>query len=531
MSIRDSDADAISTTLRSRPRQRTVGRDPLSLDDVITVVNVNRAVSNADIYVVFPGTITVGREERAFHEEASKSHIQLMVDFKNQAMKECVRDAYSVQNPDDVARKGVPRAGSCAEFSLTFVKLLYAKCVLQREVDFRRAYGKTDSARNRRCDDGLSQPTSNNTLVCIPIGEGTSRNLDEQFAEVASEDMLEETALVDIIGWIQRGRWDLDNALMELCRSRDEVMSQDLQHEVESLTLQVNAMRLQLENAVGDVKRGRREVEEKRAALETEIAEGERTTEELNRANDDLALVKVELHASLEELSRLKGPVTVSNDLAILTVELAAEQERLKLSEATFAETREQVQDLGSQKSAWELSLTLMGERVQKVEMKYKQAAESLRKARDSRNGRCVVDFATLTDTERSPAVLRQKFHALKRADLEVQRAVVEMNATAEGIAWKFRMKHFNLKNMQGDNLKIIVYRGKKAMWPQKEQERWNQGGEASLTTFPGWIPLSEAEGGTPNLPVMWHRAQCYVCHNYFGPEGGYARIRFTFPA
>ncbi|KAL3687005.1 hypothetical protein R1sor_013314 [Riccia sorocarpa] len=37
-----------------------------------------------------------------------------------------------------------------------------------------------------------------------------------------------------------------------------------------------------------------------------------------------------------------------------------------------------------------------------------------------------------------------------------------------------------------------------------------------------GWIPLPHAEGGTKDLPAMWHRAQCYVCQNYFGPEGGY---------
>ncbi|KAL3700987.1 hypothetical protein R1sor_019009 [Riccia sorocarpa] len=59
-------------------------------------------------------------------------------------------------------------------------------------------------------------------------------------------------------------------------------------------------------------------------------------------------------------------------------------------------------------------------------------------------------------------------------------------------------------------------------MWPQPERVRWNQAGDAIFTTFLGWIPLPHAEGGTKDLPAMCNRAQCYVCQNYFGPEGGY---------
>ncbi|KAL3682672.1 hypothetical protein R1sor_000694 [Riccia sorocarpa] len=160
--------------------------------------------------------------------------------------------------------------------------------------------------------------------------------------------------------------------------------------------------------------------------------------------------------------------------------------------------------------------------REESANAKCEEASESLRKARASLDGRVVAEFSALIDTERSPIVLRQKFNALKRAELEMQRMVVEANAEAEGVARKFRTKHFDLKRLQWENLKIVVYQSKKAMRPQPERDQWNQGGEATLTTFPGWVPLPQSEGGTRNLPPMWHRAQCYVCHNFFGPEGDY---------
>ncbi|KAL3701811.1 hypothetical protein R1sor_019833 [Riccia sorocarpa] len=68
-----------------------------------------------------------GGEERLFSEEASKSHIRLITDYKSNEMMAAMEDAWRIHNPEEVNRKGVPKPGSYNEFSLTFVKLMYAK--------------------------------------------------------------------------------------------------------------------------------------------------------------------------------------------------------------------------------------------------------------------------------------------------------------------------------------------------------------------------------------------------------------------
>ncbi|KAL3689888.1 hypothetical protein R1sor_016197 [Riccia sorocarpa] len=73
----------------------------------------------------------------------------------------------------------------------------------------------------------------------------------------------------------------------------------------------------------------------------------------------------------------------------------------------------------------------------------------------------------------------------------------------------------------------MIVVRGNKAMWPSAAREVWNTANrdgdlERIATFFPGWAPLAPADGGTIGLSPIWHRRDCGVCHNFFGPEGGY---------
>ncbi|KAL3695621.1 hypothetical protein R1sor_009697 [Riccia sorocarpa] len=76
-------------------------------------------------------------------------------------------------------------------------------------------------------------------------------------------------------------------------------------------------------------------------------------------------------------------------------------------------------------------------------------------------------------------------------------------------------------------DMKMIVVRGNKAMWPPAAREVWNTANrdgdlERIATFFPGWAPLAPADGGTIGLSPIWHRKDCGVCHNFFGPEGGY---------
>ncbi|KAL3682909.1 hypothetical protein R1sor_000931 [Riccia sorocarpa] len=572
MSTRDSEADSMSHTPRSRPRSSPLGQVLVSDDDVITVLNVNRAVSNADIYGVFPETVTVGREERSFAEEASKSHIRLLVDCKNEDMKSAMEKAYVLHNPDDVSRRGVPKPGTCAEFSLTYVKLLYAQCVIHREVDFRPV--QSDSTRKRRREDGTNQLAITSGPFCALVGEGTStvvhggRNLEEDFMEAATAETLEEVPHSEILGWMQRGGWVfVEKGRFDSAKARIATLEsvgrkyasglRDLREDLKvasDATGRTRATLAELWRELSEERSERTAVElnfqnlsalhEKCLDLQLDEASIASTlSEELQQTRAENESLLVDLDESRAEITRLREEAAgrdSRDDIRSLTLHLngfrlSVELERAKsdlermtdkLTQATddLATARAVVQGEGGTRTDHDVAPADTMQIEDALAAELAVTRERLRSTQSSEASEWTLcrRFANLTDAERSPSVLRQKFHSLKRADLELQRAVVEFNVKAEGLAWKFRTKHFDLKQMQGDNLKIVVYHGKKAMWPRDERERWNHGGDATLTTFPGWIPLPQAEGGTENLPAMWHKAQCYVCLSYFGPEGGY---------
>ncbi|KAL3686106.1 hypothetical protein R1sor_004128 [Riccia sorocarpa] len=164
MAQASGDTDSLSTTPRSRR-----ARPALSEEDVITVSNVNRVVTNADVYSIFPEVVVAGREERLFSEEASKSHIRLMLDCKS--------------------------------------------VILGREVDFRCLSGSGQTPRKRGLDDGSASPSSSSALAIVPTGEGSSRQLpqtfDEVFAEAESSLALEEATPAEVLSWISTSRWAL----------------------------------------------------------------------------------------------------------------------------------------------------------------------------------------------------------------------------------------------------------------------------------------------------------------------------------
>ncbi|KAL3676433.1 hypothetical protein R1sor_026381 [Riccia sorocarpa] len=73
----------------------------------------------------------------------------------------------------------------------------------------------------------------------------------------------------------------------------------------------------------------------------------------------------------------------------------------------------------------------------------------------------------------------------------------------------------------------MIVVRGNKAMCPPAARDVWNTANrdgdlERIATFFPGWAPLAPTDGGNIGLSLIWHRKDCGVCHNFFGPEGDY---------
>ncbi|KAL3698107.1 hypothetical protein R1sor_012183 [Riccia sorocarpa] len=111
---------ATQTASQTTPRRR--GKDPgeglLGPDDLVTIGNVHRLVAHEMIYTVFSGNV------------------------------QC---------------HGTPARGLSFEFSLGFVKLLYARAVLGRRVDFSKA-----SSPDVRADAAPDIPLSQTTQTQIP---------------------------------------------------------------------------------------------------------------------------------------------------------------------------------------------------------------------------------------------------------------------------------------------------------------------------------------------------------------------------
>ncbi|KAL3685293.1 hypothetical protein R1sor_003315 [Riccia sorocarpa] len=344
-------------------------------------------------------------------------------------MKDGMADTYRIHNPEDAGRRGPSREGSCVEFSLTFVKLLYAQCVLYRDMGFRRPNG--DSARKRRRDAVLLQycqlvsaSTRNYRWKEFVFGIATQHSQfgqhlrrgykggdvggDSPYKDcgVAHSQLMGVCALISstLREELQQARAEYESLVLdmydvkaEIARLKDLPTPVGSSEEIERLRVQIVVMRMQLDIAVGDAKRLKPEVIEGQVELMAVIDKGNRMSTELQNAHENERSLEEELRSTRDD------------------------------------------NDLGGQKSAWELTVTDLRERALSAEAQVQEVSELLRKAHDSLHGWCVADFETLLNVERNPIVLKQKSHSLKRAELELQKATVEFTGKRRQCPGSFR--------------------------------------------------------------------------------------------
>ncbi|KAL3681990.1 hypothetical protein R1sor_000012 [Riccia sorocarpa] len=153
------------TQTTPRRRARDLAEGPLGPDELIKVGNVHRLVTHEMLYRVFPEFMTVGRNPREFKLVARRSHIRVMRDCTYDAMIAAVPEGFPVYYHEEFRRGGIPDRGKVFAFTLGFVKLLYARAVLGRQVDFSRPSGpdpapqtlqtqtSLDTAQNRQNHD------------------------------------------------------------------------------------------------------------------------------------------------------------------------------------------------------------------------------------------------------------------------------------------------------------------------------------------------------------------------------------------
>ncbi|KAL3684768.1 hypothetical protein R1sor_002790 [Riccia sorocarpa] len=188
----DAPSPSEATQPQATPRVRRRGdqsEEPLGSDEVITVHNVHRLVTHEMILSVFPDEVLVHGNRRDFKEDARRGRIRMMIDCTSDAMVDAVAEGYPVYMRADFEKKGLPARGKGTEFALIFVKLLYARGVLRRTVDFSRLPADESGSTPRRVRPRYTLTTVPST---IPSGDDGGSAIDRR-AHEATRLRLAET--------------------------------------------------------------------------------------------------------------------------------------------------------------------------------------------------------------------------------------------------------------------------------------------------------------------------------------------------
>ncbi|KAL3675382.1 hypothetical protein R1sor_025330 [Riccia sorocarpa] len=221
-----------------------------------------------------------------------------------------------------------------------------------------------------------------------------------------------------------------------------------------------------------------------------------------------------ELEAAKKKITKLEAEVVGLKDQVKITAD-ALEVERRR----NFAD--------GSIRAAWDLEWAELERRIALLTRERDHAVRVYEERHRALEADLAERMRSVTPEELTPERLRSTWELLQRHDASVHSLAGIATATHDLVTKKYRNRRYDPVQLEGADLKMVVMRCNKAMWPPSMREAWNSvndGNDLSAIRhfFPGWAPLREADGGTIGLSPIWHRAQCQVCQNYFGPDGGY---------
>ncbi|KAL3698105.1 hypothetical protein R1sor_012181 [Riccia sorocarpa] len=221
-----------------------------------------------------------------------------------------------------------------------------------------------------------------------------------------------------------------------------------------------------------------------------------------------------ELEAAKKKITELEAEVAWLNDLLKITAD-ALEVERRR----NFAD--------GSIRAAWDLERAEFERRIALLTRERDHAVRAYEERHRALEADIAERMRSVIPEELTPERLRSTWELLQRYDASVHSLSGIATGTHELVTKKYRNRRYDSVQLEGADLKMVVMRGNKAMWPPGRREAWNRVNDANDLSairhfFPGWAPLTEADGGTIGLSPIWHRVQCPVCLNYFGPEGVY---------
>ncbi|KAL3688189.1 hypothetical protein R1sor_014498 [Riccia sorocarpa] len=596
-----SEATQPQSTPRVR-RRRDQSDQPVGPDEVINVHNVHRLVMHEMIMSVFPEEIMINGNPRDFKEDARRGRIRMMIDCTSDAMVDVVSEEYPVYMRADYEKKGLPARGKGTEFALIFVKLLYARGVLGRTVDFSRLPADESGSTPRRVrprytittvplttpsGDGGGNAIGSQAPI-VPFGEGPSSQSSNQRSWLGPPDR------DAILNWIDSGPFILvDRRAHEAARLRlaetdpeeDRLRSQLAQaRDAEKAAEQ--ALHLS-STAVGELTVRVSSAELRIAFLSEEITEKDARIRELEveliGVNEDLAVERADradLIYQLDEARAAAGwdpevvgdngagtshavagtsnaqagtsnaqagtsnaqaqadgpPLTEDQKLVInLQAQIAGLNERLGAAEeALEIERRRNFAD-GSERAAWESEKTILERRLKICSQERDNAIRVYEERHSTLQQECARQMQRLSPDELRPNALKSAWEILRKYDASLHSLAAAHTMMHQLVTKKFKSRHYDPVQLEGVDLKMVVVRGQKSMWPPGKWEEWNAANNVGdlykiCRFFPGWAPLLETQGGTIGLSPIWHQAQCQLCQDFFGPEGGYLHGSCSHP-
>ncbi|KAL3697583.1 hypothetical protein R1sor_011659 [Riccia sorocarpa] len=440
---------AMPIVTQSIPRRRAkdLAEGPLGPDELVTIENVHRLVTHEMIWEVFPVMVAVGKNRdgtvnlREFKFEARRSHIRMMKYCTFAAMKATVPEGFSIYYADEYSRRGTAVDERGFEFTLGYVKLLYARAVLGRHMDWSRSSEpvidapesktpRTQTLRTpRRVRPRLTVPGEINfgaidrgshALIVPHETEDLEARLKVEFegrfqarlAEVAEGTRQAEEAL-----------WRANLAVADLTSS---VATADVRIE------ELHAKIMQKDERIKDL---------------LLVNNGQPTT--IAALREDLDVEIADRAELIAELDDARGVAAGMDD----EHELVAAQRKIIELRAEVAELKDQVKNTAEALEVERRPVRVYEERHRALET---DIAERMR---------------SVTPEELNPETQRATWELLQRYDASIQSLSGIATAAHQLVTKKYRNLRYDPVQLEGADLKMVVMRGNKAMWPPASRQ------------------------------------------------------------
>ncbi|KAL3701887.1 hypothetical protein R1sor_019909 [Riccia sorocarpa] len=529
----DAPSPSKATQPQPTPRVRRRGDqsdEPVGPDEVINVHNVHHLVTHDMIMSVFPAEVVINGNRRDFKEDARRGRIQMMIDCTSDVMVEAVSEGYPVYMRADFEKKGLPARGKETEFALIFVKLLYARGVLGRTVDFSRLPADESGSTPRRVRPRYTLTTvpsitpsgdgggsaSGSQAPIVPFGEGPSSQSSNQRSWLGPPDR------DAILNWIDSGPFFLvDRRAYEAARLRlvetdaeEARLRSQLAQARDAEKAAEQALHLS-STSVGELTVRVSSADLRIACLSEEITEKDARIRELELeligVNEDLAVERADRADMIDQLDEAQaaagwdpevvGDNGVGQQGEIPQPEVPSQPAQAHLSQAQ-AGTSNPVAQAGT-------SYAVAGTSNAQTETSNAQAGTS--------NAQAQADGPPLTEDQKLVINLQAQIASLNERlgtteeALEIERCRNFADGS-ERSAWEWEKtileRRLEICTQERDNrvdMKMVVVRGQKSMWPPGKREEWNAANNSGdlykiRRFFPGWAPLPETQGGTIGL-------------------------------